>query len=41
MPIEYIPHVIDSKHIEENPMRVLINRVSKLKKLQDKKNNMR
>jgi hypothetical protein len=37
MPIEYIPHVIDSNHIEENSMRVLINRVSKLKKLQDKK----
>jgi len=37
MPKKYIMHVIDSNHIEGNPMRVLINRVSKLEKLQENK----
>jgi hypothetical protein len=37
MPTEYILHVIDSNDIEENLVRVLINRVSKFKKLQEDK----
>jgi len=37
MPTKYILHVIDSNDIEENLVRVLINRVSKFKKLQEDK----
>jgi hypothetical protein len=37
MPKEYILPIINSNHIEENPMRLLTNRVSKLEKLQEDK----
>jgi len=37
MPTKYILPIIDSNHIEENLVKVLINRTSKLEKLQKDK----